>query len=412
MKKRLLCLTLVLLTALGALTGCAGQLAPGESSRKIGISMPNDSDAKWAADSEIMHDILTQAGYEVNIQFAGDNTASQLQQIQDMIGAGCTTIIVAAADPASFSGTLDLGDTQHQLISGGTSGGSGQEEPEGVPVEDGIQLIAYDTFLPDSDIVDYYIGFDGYEAGYLQAKCIEAQLSLSDTAQPRTIELFFGDLSDPLTAFQYMGAMEVLQVYIDSGALTVRSGQAGLEECAMESTDAARARMDQLLASTYADGGLDAVLCADDALAQVVIASLYENFSGGVFPVVTGQGCQEANVNALAAGFQTMSLLRDSTGMAQEAARVAMALASGETLETDESLDNGRVNVPASLFYPEAVYRDNLQEMLVNRGYFTDNGDGTYSASSDYTSGYAGLLDPSDSSAGGDGSAESEDGSS
>ena len=131
MKKRLLCLTPGPFDCAGRPDRLRRAAGSGEFSRKIGISMPNDSDAKWAADSEIMHDILTQAGYEVNIQFAGDNAASQLQQIQDMIGAGCTTIIVAAADPASFSGTLDLGDTQHQLISGGTSGGSGQEEPEG-----------------------------------------------------------------------------------------------------------------------------------------------------------------------------------------------------------------------------------------------------------------------------------------
>lgn len=392
-KKRLLCLALVLLAALSALTGCAGRLSLGNSDRKIGISMPNDSDSKWATDSEIMHDILVQAGYEVNIQFAGDDAAAQLQQIQDMIGAGCSTIIVAAVDPDSFAGTVDLEDTEHQIIDGGNAGvdADPSNTPDLSPAEDEVNLIAYDTFLPNADNADYYIGFDGYEAGYLQAKCIERRLSLADTGETHTLELFFGDSSDPLAAFQYMGAMEVLQPYLDAGMLEIRSGLTSLEDCAAESAEAARERMDQLLSEEYADGALDAVLCASDALAQAVMAALYEGFTGGVYPVVTGAGCLEANVNALAAGFQTMTLLEDSTGMAQEAARVAIAVAGGDDPEADSSLFNGRIMVPASLFYPEAVYRDNLETLLIGRGYFTRQEDGTLSATG-HTSGYEGLL--------------------
>ena len=73
-----------------------------------------------------------------------------------------------------------------------------------------------------------------------------------------------------------------------------------------------------------------------------------------------------------------------------------MAMASGESTDTSDSLNNGRINVPASLFYPEEVLKDNIQEMLVDRGYFTVGDDGTFLAVTSYTSGYDGLLDTSE----------------
>lgn len=395
MKSRLFSLFLAVIIVMTILTGCAGRFSRGEPSKKIGISMPNDSTAKWANDSEIMHDILTQAGYEVNIQFAGDNATAQIQQIQDMIGAGCTTIIMAAVDESSLAGSLDLGDTDHQLISGGASDSEEetQDDLSRLAMADGINLIAYDTFIADSANVDYYVGFDGYEAGYLQARFIESRLSLQNATEPRTIELFFDNAADPLTVFQFRGAMEVLQPYLDAGTLIIRSGQNTLEACATESQEDTAARMKELLSSNYADGALDAILCATDDLALTVSDVLFSSFTGGVYPIVTGLGCEEASVNALVSGRQSMTLLQDCTGMAQEAARVAMALASGTQLDTTDSLDNGRINVPASLFYPEEVSRENIQELLVDRGYFSAEEDGSFLAITNYTAGYSGLLE-------------------
>lgn len=407
MKSKLFSLFLAVIFAMTILTGCAGRFSRGEPSKKIGISMPNDSTAKWANDSEIMHDILTQAGYEVNIQFAGDDATAQIQQIQDMIGAGCTTIIMAAVDEDSLAGTQDLEDTNHQLISGGTSDSEEetQDDQTRMALADGINLIAYDTFISNSTIVDYYVGFDGYEAGYLQARYIESRLSLQDTVETHTIEFFFDNTTDPLTVFQFRGAMEVLQPYLDAGTLVIRSGQNTLETCATGSQEDTAARMKELLSSDYADGALDAVLCATDDLALTVSDVLFSNFTGGVYPIVTGLGCEEASVNALVSGRQSMTLLQDCTGMAQEAARVAMALASGTQTETTDSLDNGRINVPASLFYPEEVSRDNIQELLVDRGYFSAGEDGSFLAVTNYTAGYPGLLEFADTPS----SSETED---
>ena len=54
-------------------------------------------------------------------------------------------------------------------------------------------------------------------------------------------------------------------------------------------------------------------------------------------------------------------------------------------MDTDDSLDNGRINIPASLFYPQAVYADSITDLLVTPGYFAANGDGSYKAVMPYT---------------------------
>lgn len=397
--KQALCLLLVLAMLACLCVGCGFRADKSKKSKQIGISMPNDSEARWSTDSEILHDVLTQAGYEVNIQFAGNDAAAQAQQIQDMIGAGCTTIIVAAVAPDRLMADLGMEDTDRQRISGGSAEDEETDEAHS-PIDDGINLIAYQTLLANSGIVDYYVGFDGYEAGYLQASCIEDLLSLSDTTSTYTLELCFGDPNDPLTMFQYQGAMEVLQVYIDSGVLSIPSGQTAFEDVCSASADDAKARMEKLLESTYAAGGLDAVLCGTDTLARAVGDQLFDQYTGGVFPILTGQGCLEQNVNDLVSGRQSMTLLDDCTGMAEEAARVALALASGETVETEDSLDNGKINVPASLFYPQEVYADSISDLLVTPGYFTANEDGTYTAATAYTARLSQpVAEPSDSAA-------------
>lgn len=348
--------------------------------------MPNDSESRWSSDSETLHTLLTQAGYDVNIQFAGNDASAQVQQIQDMIGAGCTTILVTAVDPSTLAQDLGLEDPNRQRISGGSAEDEVLDEAH-APAEDAINLIAYQKLLTDSNIVDYYIGFDGYEAGYLQASYIEESLSLYDTSETYCLELFFGDINDPITAFQYQGAMEVLQVYIDSGVLTIASGQTSLEDTTSNDSSEAKRRLETMLSNVYADQDLDAILCSDDTLALALSDTLFEHYTGGIYPVLTGQGCLEASVNNLTSNRQSMTLLDDCTGMAAEAARIIMALASGSPTETEDSLDNGRINVPASLFYPAAVRKDNIQDLLVTPGYFTANSDGTYSAATDYTAG-------------------------
>ena len=398
MKRRFLCMILALALITACLAGCGAPAQPEEEAPvKIGVSLPNNTDTQWAEDGKIISDALTAAGYAVDLQYAGDDPATQTSQIQAMLDGGCQTLIVAAVDPAGLSDLFFYsGEETEGQADGSQSAPEIQPTYDGTPAEDGINVIAYDTLITGCNAIDYYVGFDGYEAGYLQASYIERQLALYDAAEGTsyTIEFFF-NREDALKAeFQYAGAMEVLQMYLDSGVLRVASGQTSLEDCTLDSPEQAAQRMEEILSASEPDSNLDAVLCADDTLARAVCDTLYSSYTGSIFPLLTGMGCEDWSVNALLTGQQSMTLLMDCTGMAQEAASVAAAMAAGETVSTQDSLDNGTINIPASLFYPQEVYADNYQQMLIDRGYFSVGDDGLLTAQTDYFAGAADAAAP------------------
>ena len=393
---------LLCLAMLFALAAC-GSAEPEDQTpprEKIGISLPNDSETQWKTDAADMQAILS-ADFDVELRYAGDNSDTQIQQIEELKELGCKTLIVAAVDPNSLGPALAyVPEPQDDAAAESAPAESAAEESapafDGRPVDDGWNIIAYDRLITDCDTIDFYVGFDGYEAGYLQASFLEETLHLYDAEGPFHIELFFLEGNDVENEFQYAGAMEILQMYIDAGVLVVGSGENLLSDCAVADPDAAAARMTAILNDSYTDTDLDAILCADDAIARSITDVLFTGYTGGVFPLVTGMGCEEDSVNAILSGVQAMTLLRDCTGMAEEAAAAAAAFAAGVTPATEDSLDNGAVSVPASLFYPEQVYAGNYEQLLLQRGYFVQEEDGTLSAATDYTAGYTAPAEPAE----------------
>ncbi|GJM82935.1 hypothetical protein HMSSN139_54310 [Paenibacillus sp. HMSSN-139] len=56
----------------------------------------------------------------------------------------------------------------------------------------GIQVVAYDRLIMNSEYVDYYATFDNFKVGVQQASYIEEKLGLKDGKGPFNIELFGG----------------------------------------------------------------------------------------------------------------------------------------------------------------------------------------------------------------------------
>ena len=111
----------------------------------------------------------------------------------------------------------------------------------------------------------------------LQASSIVDSLDLNNAAGPFNIELFAGSPDDNNAGFFFNGAMSILQPYIDSGKLVVQSGETEFPDQVGTLRwygAAAQARMDNILASKYADGRVDAVLSPYDGICRGIIAVL------------------------------------------------------------------------------------------------------------------------------------------
>lgn len=318
---------------------------------KIGVAMPTKDLQRWNQDGENMKKELEAAGYEVDLQFASNDVAMQVSQIENMISGGCDALVIGSIDGESLGTPLKTAE------------------------EKGIPVISYDRLIMNSSAVSYYATFDNYLVGQKQGEYIVEALDLENAAGPFNMEIVTGDPGDNNVNFFYGGAMDVLQPYIDAGKLVVQSGQIKKEEVATAdwSTEKSQARMDAILASNYADKQLDVVLCSNDSTALGVENSLEANYTGE-WPIITGQDCDKPNVKNLIAGKQSMSVFKDTRALASQTVKMVDAIMGGSEAETNdnESYDNGTGIIPSFLCEPTVVTVDNHKEMLLDSGYYTE----------------------------------------
>ena len=75
---------------------------------KIGVSMPTKDLQRWNQDGANMEEQLKDAGYEVELQYASNDPATQLNQIKTMIGNGADVLVIAAIEGDSLGEALDM----------------------------------------------------------------------------------------------------------------------------------------------------------------------------------------------------------------------------------------------------------------------------------------------------------------
>jgi putative multiple sugar transport system substrate-binding protein len=354
-----LALLMVLMMALTTVDACSDQTAqqPGGEKRRIGVSLPTQSLQRWNQDGDNMRSSLEAAGYEVDVQFGGDNDVpTQINQIENMIASGVDVLVISAID----------GDSLTEVLATAKS--------------NSIPVIAYDRLIMGTDAVTYYATFDNWLVGRLQGEYIEEQLNLAEGGGPYNIEFFTGDPGDNNINFFYGGALEVLQPYLDSGVLVCPSGQTEMLTVAIEawSSEGSQERMENLISlSGYSPNGtkLDAVMCSNDSTAQGVTNALVNaGFTADNFPIVTGQDCDIVSVKNMIAGTQAMSVFKDTRTLANKVVEMVDAILQGTVPDINdrETYDNGTGIIPSFLCEPVFGSADNYQELLIDTGYYTE----------------------------------------
>jgi putative multiple sugar transport system substrate-binding protein len=320
---------------------------------KVGVAMPTKDLQRWNQDGENMQKQLEEAGYEVDLQYASNDIATQVNQLENMISSGAQVLVIASIDGDSLGTVLEQAKEQ------------------------GVQVIAYDRLIMNSDAVSYYATFDNYMVGTKQGEYIRDQLDLDNAAGPFNIEIVTGDPGDNNARFFYGGAMDVLNKYIDEGKLVVKSGQKEFDEVATANwaTETAQSRMDAIISANYADGTkLDAVLCSNDSTALGVTNSLEANYTGD-WPIITGQDCDVANVKNMIAGKQSMSIFKDTRTLAAKTVEMVDAIMKGSEAPVNDTktYDNGTGIIPSYLCEPVFADVNNYKELLIDSGYYTED---------------------------------------
>lgn len=355
------------------LAGCAsGSAAPGGAGGEapaeditVGVAMPTETSERWIADGNAVKDQLTEAGYDVDLQYANDDIPTQQQQIEQMITKGADILIVASIDGTALAS---------QLASA---------------ADKGIPVIAYDRLINGTEDVNFYVTFDNYEVGVQQATSLLMGLGYLDAdgndtglTDEKVIELFAGSPDDNNTGFFFQGAMDTLEPYLEDGRLTVGSGQTNMDQVATLRWDGATAqkRMEDLLTSTYSGGSkpLHGVLAPYDGISRGIITALQNAGYGDTIedglPIVSGQDAEIASVKMINDGVQYATIFKDTRKLATEAVKAAEAYAEGGEPEANdtETYDNGEKIVPSYLLESDIVVKDNITSLLVDSGYWTE----------------------------------------
>lgn len=340
--------------ALASMTLGTAAFAEGET---VGILMPTQSSERWINDGANMKAQLEEKGYNVELQYAEDDTAMQVSQLENYVGKGVNCLVIAAID----SGVLVNAEAQAK--------------------EAGIPIIAYDRLLMDTDAVSYYATFDNKGVGTVIANYIKEAKDLDaarEAGESYTIEFFMGSPDDNNALFLYNGIMEVLQEYLDDGTLVCKSGRTSFEDTCILRWDqqTAQSNCENILTANYADEDLDIACTAFDGFAYGVKAALQgAGYTEENWPLITGQDAEVMATKNIINGSQTMSIYKDTRLLASKAVTMVDAVLQGSEPEINdtEQYNNGVITVPTYMCTPVAVDKDNYKELLVDGGYYTED---------------------------------------
>ncbi|MGU3410234.1 substrate-binding domain-containing protein [Microbacterium sp. M1A1_1b] len=353
MRKKIVAgLSLALIAGL-ALSGCSSRGSDSGSGSStatikkgdlIGVALPAKTSQNWVLAGAAFKKSIEDAGFKADIQYAnaGSPVPDQQSQISGMITKGAKAVIIGAADGSQLTS---------QVKSAKSSG---------------AVVIAWDRNILNTKNVDYYVAFNNYKVGQLQAQALLKGLKEKKGDGPYNVELFAGSADDANATVFFNGAMNVLQPKIDDGTIKVVSGQTTFQKVQTKGWLAqnAQSRMTDLISQYYTgDTKLDGVLSPNDTLARAVLTAT--KAAGKDNPVVTGQDSETASIPLIMQGTQYSTIYKNTTEEAQAAVDLVSTLAKGDKPDTkiDKTNNyNGVKTVPAIELTPILVTKDNAVE--------------------------------------------------
>ncbi|OLL88446.1 Xylose ABC transporter, periplasmic xylose-binding protein XylF [Pseudonocardia sp. Ae263_Ps1] len=319
----------------------AGGGDAGAGGTKVGVILPEtDTSARWEGfDKPMLDKALRAQGLDPGIQNAQGDEQKFSTLADGMISSGVKVLIIA-----SISG--DGGNAVAQ-----------KAKAQGIPVID------YDR-LNLGGTSDYYVSFDNEKVGELQGQGLVQGIGAKPGAQIIQIE---GAPTDNNATLYKNGQLKALQPKYDSGEFVLAGDQA------IDKWDnqVAGTTFEQLL--TANGGKVDGVAVANDGMAGSIITVLAKYGLNGTVPV-TGQDATADGLAAILRGDQYMTVFKPIQEEADAAAKLAGALATGDTAGADavatQTVNDpkGNRDVKSVLLTPQLITKDNVKT-VTDAGY-------------------------------------------
>lgn len=309
---------------------CQGARDPAKKIR-IGLSMDTLKEERWQHDRDLFLARAKELGAEVEVQAANGDDRTQIQQAENLLTQGVDVLVVVPHNSEVSASIVEAAKRQC------------------------VPVISYDRLIRNSD-VDLYISFDNIKVGELQAKY------LMERAPRGNYVLIGGSPTDNNALLFRQGQMNVLQPAIGRGEIKVIADQWAKE---WQASEALKHTENAL---TQARNDVVAVVASNDGTAGGVVQALSgQGLEGKV--IVSGMDADLAGLQRVVAGTQAMTIYKPIKPLATKAAEAAVALARGEQITTNGTVNNGMKDVPSILLEPIVVDKSNMVETIIKDGF-------------------------------------------
>ncbi|MFD2670765.1 D-xylose ABC transporter substrate-binding protein [Marinicrinis sediminis] len=297
----------------------------------VGFSMDTLEEERWKKDRDLFVAAVENLGGEVKVQSANGDDALQISQAENLISQGVDVLVVV---PHNAEAAATIVEKAHSA---------------------NIKVVSYDRLIKNSD-VDLYVSFDNERVGEMQAEAITK-------LAPEGKYVYIGGADTDNNAHLFKkGAFNVLQPLIDGGQIEVVYDQWTKE------WNPANALANMENALTANNNDITAVVAANDGTAGGVIQALQSQGLAGEIPV-SGQDAELAAAQRIVEGTQTMTVYKPIKNLAEKIAEVSVMIAKGESVSTDQTVNNGKIDVPSILLDPIAVTKENIDDTIIADGF-------------------------------------------
>ncbi len=320
------------------MAACTGAATPEPASCTVGVSWNNYQEERWAKwDEPALKGAIEAGGGSYISNDARSSAEAQTSNIENLITQGADVVIVLAQD------------------------GTAVKPAVAAAIADGVPVIAYDRLIEDPNAL--YITFDNVLVGKMEAEAVLEVVSEGNFV------IIKGSSTDANADFLREG-------YVQAGIPPVGQNSDTITIVGESYTDnwdpsIAQTNMEQFLAANNND--VDAVLSENDGMAGGVVAALEAQGLAGKVPV-SGQDGDQAALNRVALGTQTVSVWKDARELGKAAGEAAIQLcADGDISKVSNTIifkSPGGNDMTSILLEPIPIKQDNLN-IVLDAGWIT-----------------------------------------
>ena len=292
----------------------------------VGVSWNNYQEERWAKfDEPAIKKAVEDGGGTYVSNDAKSSAETQASNVENLISQGANALIILAQDGTAIKPSVASA------------------------LSNGVPVIAYDRLIEDPGAL--YLTFDNVEIGRLEAKEIFKSVPKGNYI------IIKGNKADANADFLRSGYDDVIKDAVDSGDIKI------VGETYTDNWDPSKAQTETEQFLTAANNNVQAVLSENDGMAGGVVAALEAQGLAGKVPV-SGQDGDQAALNRVALGTQTVSVYKDARTLGKTAGEAAIQLCKNKDVSKvsgTAAFDSPEGNKLTSiLLTPEAVTKANL----------------------------------------------------